>query len=847
MWQELHDASPGSAVEARGDRWRVIDVDRYDDCAVCRVLGTTASNRGVERSLLLPFDRLRPGNRPARLRRIGRRRWMLALRALSVDFEARGGLRGAAFARLTLIDYQLEPALACARGATRVLIADEVGLGKTIEAGLILGDIWARTSSPRALVAAPAGLCQQWVEELQDRFRLPAVLVDAGELRRASRLAAPDDSVWARIPLAVVSIDFVKQPEVLHGLAAVRWDLLVVDEAHLAAMARERAAAVRWLARRARRVVLLTATPHPGEPGAFEALAEIGRLPADQPMVMFRRTRLDLGFTNARHVRILSVRLSPVETRMHALLHRYCSKVWRETDGQGANPDARLAMIVLGKRASSGAASLAISLDRRLQALSSGPDAAGWQPSLPLAAEDEDCSTADEDPTSVLAAPGLSDRQAEKRMLQRLLDLAREAVRSDSKERRLGRLLLRITEPAVVFTEYRDTLERLARVLSEHASLAVLHGGLDARARNDAVRAFAEGRVRVLLATDAAAHGLNLHTRCRLVVNLELPWNPVRLEQRIGRVDRIGQSRTVHAVHLVAAGTSEEQVLARLVVRLHRAREVLGTASSPLGHLTEFQVGEHVMTGAGTPPDRLDVGETSTVRSPFADRAASAHGGVRRLDLRVEARAEVARLKQVRELARGPRPEPSRVSDLEGVLSDLGPSGAWWTVLRRRDFVAGLLPCVLCLHRVQVVDGAGRIAERLLVPIRIDVPIDALRTVAVNRGALRALLDAARDTLSAAARAWVERYLDAGRESLRLAVAPLCARQIEIARVADATPVVALQPGLFDRRALKSADRDEALRRRSETDDDARLSALTRATDLSLAGPPAVLLVAVVT
>ena len=142
--------------------------------------------------------------------------------------------------------------------------------------------------------------------------------------------------------------------------------------------------------------------------------------------------------------------------------------------------------------------------------------------------------------------------------------------------RRLGRL----HEQAIVFTEYRDTLLHLRQHLS--CDCAVLHGGLTRDERRMQLERFTTGRCRVLLATDAAGEGLNLHERCRAVVNLELPWNPMRLEQRIGRVDRIGQKRRVHAFHLVSRGGGELRILDYLRAKLTRARADI-SASDPLG------------------------------------------------------------------------------------------------------------------------------------------------------------------------------------------------------------------------------------------------------------------------
>jgi SNF2 family DNA or RNA helicase len=174
------------------------------------------------------------------------------------------------------------------------------------------------------------------------------------------------------------------------------------------------------------------------------------------------------------------------------------------------------------------------------------------------------------------------------------------ASRHDAKLGAVARLLRRTNESAVVFTEYRDTLIHLRDYLTARAGLShvvvLLHGGLARDDRRAALAAFAGARRALLLATDAAAEGLNLHRGCRLVVNLELPWNPMRLEQRVGRVDRIGQQRVVHAFHLIAGGTGETRILARLRERLAVARAELG-APDPLGEEDERVVATLVMTG----------------------------------------------------------------------------------------------------------------------------------------------------------------------------------------------------------------------------------------------------------
>jgi hypothetical protein len=266
---------------------------------------------------------------------------------------------------------------------------------------------------------------------------------------------------------------------------------------------------------------------------------------------------------------------------MHRALAAYVRRVGAER-AAGTDP-AHLAMMVLTRRACSSAASLARSVERRLDLLDGRSSSAAAQMMLPLFE-----LSADEEPGAELAAPGLMDPDEERQCLERILHLAQRAQAVESKVHTLTRLLRRMNEPAIVFTEYRDTLARLAQALHVFAPVT-LHGGLNTTERRDHLRAFTSGAARLLLATDAASEGLNLQRRCRLVVNLELPWTPLRLEQRIGRVERIGQSRRVHAIHLVAADTREESYVARLLLRSDLAADALERLRRPSTEIEQLR------------------------------------------------------------------------------------------------------------------------------------------------------------------------------------------------------------------------------------------------------------------
>jgi superfamily II DNA or RNA helicase len=626
----------GQRVLVRGRAWTIVELTAYADCEALRLSGTGPGNACSSRTLLVPFDRPRPLHRPSSIRVVRPRRWLHALRRAGASAHPAGGLKRAARCAIDVLPYQLEPALAMSSlGVPRLMIADAVGLGKTIQAGIVLNECAFERESFRALVVAPAGLREQWTHELAERFGLAATVAGAAWLGQATRELPPDVNPWTLPGIYVTSFDFVKQPEVLRPLEETDWDVLVVDEAHGAALGTARRAAVHAIAGRSRRVLLLTATPHAGDSSQFDALCRIGQTADSDRLMMFSRTRADAGPAAARRTALLRVRLTEAERRMHRLLDRYTTRVWREAKARG-DVRARLAAIILKKRALSSAASLEVSARKRLALLAS--PAAGVERQLTLPLGDED-PLEDEEPDAVLAAPGLSDTGRERRWLTAIVEAARHASLRESKTRFLLRLLARMRQPAIVFTEYRDTLERLRSVLAAAGhEVAVLHGGLSPAERSAVQRSFNAIRLKpdttdikvrlkpdatestpdatdatLLLATDAASEGLNLHQRCRAVVHFELPWSPARLEQRTGRVDRIGQLRRVHEILLIADDTAERLVLAPLAKRAARARSAMPGSSRLVNLLAESRVASAVMDGdviVDRPPAGVDLAPT---------------------------------------------------------------------------------------------------------------------------------------------------------------------------------------------------------------------------------------------
>ncbi len=557
--------APGSIVTVRGQPWRVARVDEFDRCSVVTLNAAHSKRLRV----IEPFDRvIATGTR----RVIRRHRRSVLNTALGTIAAARPalGLWTAASADIELLPYQLEPALAVLRGATRLLIADAVGLGKTIQAGLILSELRERGWMDRALIVCPAGLRETWAAELRRRFGIESDILDHASVAATVATVPPGINPWTTHATAIASIDYVKRAEVLAAICEAPIDLIIADEAHHLTPATDRGAAIGRIASQTPWCVLISATPHSGDDGAFYYLTRMGALV--EPNTICRRSRRPAARPGGRRERLVRIRPAANEVELLRAVEDYAQAIWR---GNGAgDPAARLVAITIAKRAASSPLALERTLRRRLLLLDGG-----FEPSQPPLPWDETDQTDDCGAPTVLAVPGLSSSAEERAAVERLLSLITRSGRA-AKLAWLSRSLARLGEPAIVFTEYRDTLEAVVAALPTHLRVKSICGSTPIGERHGAIDAFNHGGVDVLVATDTAGEGLNLHHRCRLVIDVELPWNPLRLEQRIGRVDRLGQRRRVHGLRLFHPDTFEERVLERL--QLRRRRGDLADEREPL-------------------------------------------------------------------------------------------------------------------------------------------------------------------------------------------------------------------------------------------------------------------------
>lgn len=768
--------------------------------ADCRELHLRREHPPIRRVLLWPFDRPIAADEGLRVRTVGLRNWTARLGSAMAEAVDPLTPRASTFARI--LPYQLAPAVAVAGGASRVLLADEVGLGKTIQAGWIVADLLAREHTARILIAVPAGLRRQWCGELSAWFDVRPIAIDARWLRRRVTDIPADVSPWAAPGVYLGSVDFLKRLDVAASLTAHVWDLLVVDEAHTAASPTDRHFALAGIAARARRVVTITATPYSGDTASFASMAALGAAGEDPPPLMFRRSREDVGDPRRRRHRFATVRITRIEGRLQRLLERYTREVWRNAPGNGEG--ARLAVTILRKRALSSPAAAARSLRRRLDLLLRQEPA-----TMPrqLTLFDADDEADDEMPEAALGVPGLADPALEQRWLAALIAAADEAAVVDSKERHLRRLLRRVGhEPVIVFTEYRDTLLQLASSLPPSLQL---HGGLNAGERASVQARFNEAGG-LLLATDAAAEGLNLQRRCRIVVNYELPWNPARLEQRIGRVDRIGQERAVHAITLVARDTAEDLVIANLARRLARVVATLGERDRLGAFLTDARTAHMVI--AGDEPE--DASAASTLPATMTREPAVGPAAIAAAD----------RLRAARAVIRPGRHRASAESASGEPTSDPSPptSGLLVSTLRASHALpAGFVVAVKCSARAAEGDVIASRVALVHAGGRVEKPPSraAARAMAAQAAASLPDLFAAIPELAT----WLEGVTRIHERSIdaRLArEAALYGRPVAHARV---------QPGLFDRRALRAAEDISESDRTIQAEHQWRIAALERA------------------
>jgi superfamily II DNA or RNA helicase len=487
----------------------------------------------------------------------------------------------------------------------RYLLADEVGLGKTIEAGLIMRELKLRGLVRRTLVVAPKGLVTQWVVEMRTHFGEEFRLLIPSDFP-AYRRFGQEDNLWQSYPQVICSMDSVKPLDGRRGwsreqvaaynrerfedLISAGWDLVIVDEAHRLGGSTDQVARYKLgqgLAEAAPYLLLLTATPHQGKTDHFRRLLSLldpQAFPDEQsiskervqPYAIRTEKRRAIDAQGKPLFRPRRTEMAPVSWEDRHRDQRCLYEAVTEYVREGYNQARRekrsyigFLMILMQRLVVSSTRAIRTTLERRLESLESPQEQLTL---FPIISEEDWTELDGQEQMDMLLKTRLKALKNERAEVKRLLEAANrcEAQGPDAKAEALLDWIYRLqaeeSDPdlkLLVFTEFVPTQEMLYEFLTERGfEVVCLNGSMDMEERKRVQDAFAKD-TRILISTDAGGEGLNLQF-CHAIINYDIPWNPMRLEQRIGRVDRIGQTHTVRAINFVFEDSVE-----------HRVREVL--------------------------------------------------------------------------------------------------------------------------------------------------------------------------------------------------------------------------------------------------------------------------------
>ncbi|MCC8144593.1 MAG: DUF3883 domain-containing protein [Tannerellaceae bacterium] len=512
----------------------------------------------------------------------------------------------------------------------RFLLADDTGAGKTIMTGLLLKELLMRGIIERILIVTPGGLTKQWQEdEMGIKFNIPFTWVNRS-------LFTADPTIFRTARKVVTSIDFISREDVLSVVSNTSWDMVIFDEAHKLSAYEygqktyksKRYEAAYTLSQQCEHMLLLTATPHRGRTDTFKKLLQlldedifatediasdrVKELRKDGLNKFFiRRLKEDMKDWNGnnlykdRYTKTISYQLTPEEKHLYDQVTNYLSQR-KEEATEEKNIHVSLALAVMQRRLVSSIFAIKNTLYKRWMALQGIVDEVSRNPNIWKQRqkleivdvdnidqyddlEDEERDALDNilsDPRKFklfTTSKSLAEIQHEAQEVKRLYEIAATLYHQNQEEKKYIELkeLLRSQgvidgRKLVIFTEHKDTLIYLQERLTNNGyKVAVIHGGLSVDDRRQAQWQFMTPETQILIATDAAGEGINLQF-CRLLINWDIPWNPNRLEQRMGRIHRYGQKEDVLVFNMVADNTREGQVLSKLLHKLDIIRESMG-------------------------------------------------------------------------------------------------------------------------------------------------------------------------------------------------------------------------------------------------------------------------------
>ena len=561
-----------------------------------------------------------------RLLRLGLQAYTLGI---AYEFDPYFGL---SISRVDPLPHQLEAIydylLKLAR--VRFLLADDAGAGKTIMSGLLIRELELRGLAERILIVCPSNLAFQWQRELREKFDAKFLVMKGQDIREQFGV-----NQWLERSRVITSLDLAKRAEILPGLRQVHWDLVIVDEAHRMSAADESHKSLRYrlgelLRDSSDHMLLLTATPHKGDPQNFSLFLQL--LDADayadvksirqamdrrrapfylrrtkEAMVYFPERREDGSWAaqpifTKRIPHTVDFQIDGAEFDLYRDVTRFVKRESARAAAEGEDPRARaigFLMSLYQRRLASSTFAMRRSLQNRAKRLEEGLKRAQdlarqAPPDLPDPEELEEMEEGERERLeamleAITLAGSANQVRQEVQELQRLAAQA-QSVEDTGGEAKLSELKALLQKEGffdhpdqrlLLFTEFKDTLDYLVeRLKSWGFRVGFIHGGMKSGSRDEsgtrlyAEQQFREGAIQILVATEAAGEGINLQV-CNILFNYDIPWNPNRLEQRMGRIHRYGQRKDCLIFNFVATNTIEGKVLQRLLEKLQAIRDAL--------------------------------------------------------------------------------------------------------------------------------------------------------------------------------------------------------------------------------------------------------------------------------
>ncbi len=504
----------------------------------------------------------------------------------------------------------------------RFMIADEVGLGKTIEAGLVIKELIFRNGYSRILIICPASLLFQWQNELQSKFNEAFLIMDRGIVMKAIRGRGNGKvNPWEVNRKIICSIDFIKSTANMEYLKDIDWDMIIFDEAHrlrrdfLKSTLSYNAAKI--LSAKTKSLLLLTATPFRGKLeelyylvrlidknllGPFQTFSNsyclnnsnMSELKEKLSSVIIRRTKKEVGGFTRRHARTIQFEFYPEERALYDATTSYVIEEFNLAM-QTENRAVGFVMTVFQKLLDSSCAALNSALLKRkgrleqvLETMKNGTGKGSiiekdFRLHLRLLDDFDD----DADSVEEIWKKGIAETEKEIRTLGRLISLA-EKVTETKKGVKLRELIEKINaakkKKILIFTQFRTTQDYLCAILSG-LRVEIFNGSMDRARKEEAIANF-KGDSDILISTEAGGEGRNLQF-CSILVNYDLPWSPLKIEQRIGRIHRFGQTRDVSIYNFSVKNTISQRVLEVLTKKLKLFEESIGTPDILLGQIEE--------------------------------------------------------------------------------------------------------------------------------------------------------------------------------------------------------------------------------------------------------------------